>query len=489
MCLHTLKMMERGGIHDHIAQGFARYSTDKKWHVPHFEKMLYDQAQLVMSYLDAFLLTKEPLYAEVVRDIITYVTRDLSHPLGGFYSAEDADSFPSSSSSEKREGAFCVWSYEEICELLSAPVEEGKETKLFQVFNFHFSVAEGGNLHPYQDPHDEMKNQNVLIAHDDLALTASEFDMDEGECKQCLERCRLILYEARSLRPKPHLDDKMLTAWNGMMLAASARAGAVLNDKSYIERAIQAAEFVKKHLFRNGLLFRAAYKGEGEEVSLGSEIEGFADDYAWMVRGLFHLYDATLNEEWLRWAEELQDKQNELFWDETSGGYFMTKKDDDTILLRLKNDHDGAEPSVNSVSAGNLIYLFRLLNRPDYEEKASAIFKVFSDRLLKVPISLPEMVTAYMLFTYPDEQIILSGQRTTASLSAMLEVVHASRLNPNRTILLADADQDSFLYSRHNHLKKFVPKGAEATAYVCKDFACSLPFKCSSLLREKMVNG
>ncbi|KAL7638246.1 UNVERIFIED_CONTAM: hypothetical protein RMT77_010810 [Armadillidium vulgare] len=489
MCIHTLKMMDKGGIHDHISSGFARYSTDKKWHVPHFEKMLYDQSQLVMAYLDAFLCTKDQIFANVVRDIMTYVLRDLSHPLGGFFSAEDADSYPTHTSQKKKEGAFCVWTYQEICNLLSAPVAEDSDIKLFQIFSFHYSVAPSGNLDPYQDPHDELKNQNVLIVHGSISETASEFEISEEECKKYLERCREILYEARQERPRPHLDDKMLTAWNGMMLSASARAAAVLNDASYLERALKNAEFLKKYLYQDSCLLRAAYKGEDDQISLGPQIKGFSDDYAWVIRGLIHLYNATLDDQWLRWAEELQDKQNELFWDSEGGGYYMAQKEDESILLRLKDDHDGAEPSVNSVSAGNLIRLSRLLNRTDFEENAVIIFKIFNERLTKVPVSLPEMAAALMLHLHPAEQIIIAGDKDSPSVKEMLNVVHTSTFNPNFIILFADANvESSLLYSRHDKLRKYVPEDSEARAYVCKNFVCSLPLKTSSLLKEKIVN-
>ncbi|XP_047490222.1 spermatogenesis-associated protein 20-like isoform X2 [Penaeus chinensis] len=488
MALFTLKKMDQGGIHDHVAQGFARYSTDERWHVPHFEKMLYDQAQLTCSYLDAYVITGQSRFAEVVKDILTYVTRDLSHPCGGFYSAEDADSLPTHDAKEKREGAFCVWTYEEINQLLAVPVKEGHDTTLANVFCHHFSVAEGGNVNPYQDPHDELKNQNVLIEHSSIEETGEEFGLSEEECKAALTKSCQILYDIRQKRPKPHLDDKMLTSWNGMMLGAMARAGVILGEKSYIERAIQAADFVKTYLFKDGLLLRSAYSMEDGQVSVGSCLEGFVDDYAWMIRAFLNLYEATLDTSWLELAEELQDKENELFWDTQEAGYFMTKAGDSSILLRIKEDQDGAEPSANSVSVGNLLRLSPLLDRADYREKAEAIFQLFAERLNKIPIALPEMTTALLIHKKHPVQIILAGKKGTDATQKMLQAVHG-HLIPSRVILLADENHESLLYNRHSSLRHYHPKKPDETvAHVCQNFRCSLPVSNPEQLEETLNN-
>lgn len=487
MALHSLTMMAQGGIHDHVAQGFHRYSTDRQWHVPHFEKMLYDQAQLTHSYLDAFLTTREDLYSDVVVDILTYVTRDLSHPSGGFYSAEDADSLPTSDSKEKKEGAFCVWSYEEVSEILSETVRPGIETTLADVFSHHYSVAEGGNVNPYQDPHGELKKQNVLIVHGSLEETAQEFGLTNAECMDVLNRSRDILYKVREKRPRPHRDEKMVTCWNGMMIGAFARAGAVMKNKAYVERAVKAANFVKNNLFHNGQLYRVAYPDEKSTISLGGKISGFTDDYAWIVRGLIHLYEATLDCDWLIWAEEIQDKQNELFWDNTNKGYYMSQVDDSSILLKLKEDQDGAEPSGNSVSAGNLTLLGNLLERKDYKEKAKEIFSLFSDRLSKIPIALPEMTTALLISSKDPVHIILAGNPEKEDLSKLLSVIHG-HLAPNRTIMIASDNKESFMYKRHVELANYHPKtpDAAAAAYVCSNFVCALPVTSPELLQESL---
>ncbi|KAA0183360.1 hypothetical protein HAZT_HAZT002106, partial [Hyalella azteca] len=343
MALHSLNMMARGGIHDHISQGFARYSTDKSWHVPHFEKMLYDQAQLVHSYLDAFLVTGEQRYAEIVRDILDYVMRDLSHESGGFYSAEDADSLPTADSTEKKEGAFCVWRHDEVLNLLDGmkvSSDEGSDVNIAELFCHHYSVVSAGNVDPYKDPHDELKEQNVLIEHGSLQETAEEFSLSEEKTRQALEAARKKLHQHRLTRPRPHLDDKMVTAWNGMMLSAVSRAAVILAEERYAERAAAAVQFIIKHLSapEGGKLYRAAYRGDESQVTLGPHpTEGFCDDYAWTIRGLLLLYKSTLDQQHLLRAEALQEVQDSLFWDDKDGGYFITQAGDPSILVRLKD--------------------------------------------------------------------------------------------------------------------------------------------------------
>ncbi|KAJ4443022.1 hypothetical protein ANN_04672 [Periplaneta americana] len=263
MCLYTLKMMAKGGIHDHVAQ------ANERWHVPHFEKMLYDQAQLAVVYSAAYVATKDSLYAEIVRDILTYVNRDLSDKTGGFYSAEDADSYPTYGASHKKEGAFCVWTYNEARSLLSKPLPNNSDTSLASVFCNHYDVKPQGNVNPYQDPHDELKNQNVLIALDSEEETAEKAKLDVETVREALKEGREILYEARQKRPRPHLDDKMLTAWNGLMITGFAKAGQALQDDSYVQRAITAANFIKKHLYNPTAetLLRSCYRGTDGNIA------------------------------------------------------------------------------------------------------------------------------------------------------------------------------------------------------------------------------
>lgn len=267
MCLHTLSKIAKGGIHDHVSSGFARYSVDNDWHVPHFEKMLYDQAQLTTTFTDAYLATKDEFYADVVRDIIKYVKRDLKHEFGGFYSAEDADSFPSFGASSKQEGAFCVWEYEELKDLLSDI--DTDSINYFDIFCDYFSVESDGNVSPGSDPHGELTNKNVLIVYGSKEETAEKFGLTMEQFDKVISECVDILYKARNKRPRPHLDTKMLCSWNGLMIAGLAQAGQALGDKILVDDAIKTAKFIKQYLFNktNNTLIHSCYKADDGSIA------------------------------------------------------------------------------------------------------------------------------------------------------------------------------------------------------------------------------
>ncbi|KAK7481023.1 hypothetical protein BaRGS_00027742 [Batillaria attramentaria] len=448
MCLHTLKQMAKGGMHDHVAQGFHRYSTDRVWHVPHFEKMLYDQGQLAVSYLDAYQITKENVFAETARDIFQYVNRDLSHPAGGFYSAEDADSFPTADAKEKKEGAFCVWTWSELHSLL-----QGK------------------------DPHEELKHQNCLMVRDSVGETAAKFGLDVGMVEAALEKGREILYQQRLKRPRPHLDNKMVASWNGLMMSGMARGGQVLGDTELTNRAIKAAEFVQTHLYlsNENTLLRSCYTSlDGGVAQVPQPIRGFADDYAFVIRGLLDLYEACMDTRWLKWAERLQEQQDQLFWDEEGGGYYSSQDGDSSIVLRMKEDQDGAEPSPNSVSCMNLLRLASYLIRPQLQDKASHILRLFSERLTKVPVAVPELACALTFHLTSPKQIIIVGPPESEDTKAMLRAVHAHFI-PNKTLICLDGSTEGFLCEKLAMLKTLTMVDGKATAYVCENFACSLP--------------
>ncbi|XP_042150570.1 spermatogenesis-associated protein 20 isoform X5 [Ixodes scapularis] len=395
MCVNTLNKMARGGIHDHVAKGFHRYSTDGGWHVPHFEKMLYDQAQLARAYLEAFQATRDPHLAQVARDVLDYVERDLSHQSGGFYSAEDADSLPEASSGEKKEGAFCVWEEAEVRRLLPEPLPGCPGRTVADLFCRHFGVEAGGNVDPMQDPHDELKGKNVLVVRESQESLAERFGLELPVLRSLLEDARRVLLEARQRRPRPHLDDKFLAAWNGLMVSGFATAAKVLGDRRYAERALQAVAFLGQHLYdedRKSLL-RSAYRGEGGHVTQTARpIPGVLEDYAFTVQGLLDTYEACFEAPCLLRAEELQDAQDARFWDPDQGGYFLSSGEDAHLLLRLKDDQDGAEPSPNSVSLSNLVRLSVLLNRADLRERAQRLAEAYARRLSLLPLALPEMV-------------------------------------------------------------------------------------------------
>nr|XP_054762838.1 spermatogenesis-associated protein 20-like isoform X1 [Lytechinus pictus] len=478
MCVHTLKMMARGGIHDHVSQGFHRYSTDRFWHVPHFEKMLYDQGQLAVAYLDAYQITKESVFAEVARDILEYVGRDLSDKAGGFYSAEDADSLPTADENHKKEGAFCVWTDTEVRTHLSDKVEGSDTVTLADVFCMHYGIKPAGNVDFEQDPHGELKEQNVLIARGGLESTASMLGLDEGTVQGALDKSRKILHEIRLGRPRPHLDDKMLTAWNGLMMSGFSRAGQVLQSPEFTQRAEEAAMFIKQHLYdpSTGCLLRSAYRNkDGDIAQIPNPIQGFVDDYCFLIRGLLDLYEANYDEQWVEWASQLQEKLDELLWDTENGGYFSTTDKDSSILLRLKEDQDGAEPSANSVACLNLLRLSNYLNRPDYQDKAAKLFSVFGERLKKIPIALPEMASALLSQGTTAKQIIICGDRQGQDTRKLLQCVHSHYL-PNKIIILTDEGHTSTFLSSHLDILKTLKRiDGKATVYVCENYQCQLP--------------
>uniref|UniRef100_A0A8C4FEM2 Spermatogenesis associated 20 n=1 Tax=Dicentrarchus labrax TaxID=13489 RepID=A0A8C4FEM2_DICLA len=490
MALHTLRMMALGGIHDHVAQGFHRYSTDSSWHVPHFEKMLYDQAQLAVAYITASQVSGEQLFADVAKDILLYVTRDLSDKSGGFYSAEDADSVPASGGPEKREGAFCVWTATEVRELLPDVVEgaTGSATQA-DIFMHHYGVKVQGNVAPEQDPHGELQGQNVLIVRYSVELTAAHFGISVEKVNELLASARGKMAEVRKSRPRPHLDTKMLGSWNGLMLSAYARVGAVLGDKALLERAAQAGNFLKEHLWdaEQQTILRSCYRGDEMEVQ-SPPISGFLDDYAFIICGLLDLYEATLQTEWLQWAEELQLRQDELFLDDQGGGYFSSDPSDNTVLLQLKEDQDGAEPSGNSVSASNLLRLSHYTGRQEWLQRSQQLLAAFTDRLTRVPIALPEMVRTLMAQHYTLKQIVICGQRDAPDTASLLATINSLFL-PHKVLMLTDGDADSFLCQRLPVLSSMSQQDGVATAYVCQDFTCSLPVTDPQELRRLLLDG
>ncbi|XP_009878504.1 PREDICTED: spermatogenesis-associated protein 20 [Charadrius vociferus] len=454
MALHTLKMMAHGGIHDHIGQGFHRYSTDQHWHVPHFEKMLYDQGQLAATYSRAFQISGDEFFADIAQDILLYVSRDLSDQAGGFYSAEDADSYPTATSGEKQEGAFCVWAAEEIRALLPDPVEGATEgTTLGDVFMYHYGVKENGNVSPMQDPHQELKGKNVLIVRCSLELTAARFGL---ECPAA-----------------------------GLMISGFAQAGAALAEQEYVSRAAQAAAFLRRHLFdpASGRLLRSCYRGKDNTVEQSAvPIQGFLEDYVFVIQALFDLYEASLEQGWLEWALQLQHMQDKLFWDPKGFAYFSSEAGDPSLLLRLKNDQDGAEPTANSVTVTNLLRAACYSGHMEWVEKAGQILAAFSERLQKIPITLPEMARATAVFHHTLKQVVICGDPQGEDTKEMLRCVR-SIFSPNKVLMLADGDSAGFLYRQLPFLASLERKDGKATAYLCSNFACSLPVTSPQELR------
>jgi uncharacterized protein YyaL (SSP411 family) len=461
MATLTLQRMAEGGIHDHVAGGFHRYSVDDQWHVPHFEKMLYDQAQIALNYLEARQATGTEAFAWVARGIFDYVARHLTHPRGGFLSAEDADSLLAHGRPEHAEGAFYVWTKEEIDAALGADAE---------FFAGHFGIKPAGNVE--HDPQGEFTLKNVLHQQRPLARSAADAGLTLEVAVEKLLLCLEKLRAARATRPRPHLDDKILTAWNGLMISALARAAQVLGEPERLATATRAAEFLHAELWGDatGTLYRTWRGGRGDIV-------GFAEDYAYLIQGLLDLYEAGGGIRWLQWAERLQTRMDELFWDAAKGGYFNSRADDASVVVRLKEDYDGAEPAPNSVAAMNLVRLDWLLGseRGGYRAKAVATVEAFRTQWSEHPHALPQMLCALELVLESPRTVVLAGDAAGADYQALAAVL-AEKLGPRRAVLHADGGAaQRWLAERRPYLAEMKPQGGRATAYVCEDYTCRAP--------------
>ncbi len=460
MALVTLQKMAAGGMHDHLGGGFHRYSVDKFWHVPHFEKMLYDQAQLASSYLDAFQVTRDPAYEKTARDIFDYVRRDMTDPAGGFYSAEDADSLLEKGKPEHAEGAFYVWTKDEIAHAL------GEDAAA--IFDRVYGVEADGNAPEGSDPQGEFHGKNILIQRLTISDAAKFFRQSEPDLTASLAASQKKLLALRDQRPRPHLDDKIITSWNGLMISAFARGAQILDDPQYLASAQKAAHFIHDQLWKNGQLLRSYRQG-------ASEVSGFCDDYAALIQGLLDLYEADFDVAWLQWAVELQTRQDALFLDAEHGGYFSVTKDAPNILLRMKEDYDGAEPSPNSVAALNLQRLAQFTGQQDYATRAAATIRAFADQLTHAPTSLPQMLCALDASLAKPRQIVIAGSPDDPATRALLREVHTHYL-PDKILLLADhGPGQQWLAERLDFLKTVAPIDGKPAAYVCQDFVCQLP--------------
>ena len=456
MALFTLRKMAAGGMRDHLGGGFHRYSVDEFWHVPHFEKMLYDQAQLAVSFTEAWQLTHEEFFAGIARETLDYVLRDMTHPEGGFFSAEDADSLLSHGRPEHAEGAFYVWSREEIVDALGA--DEAS------IFCRHYGVEEVGNAPTGSDPQGEFKGKNILLERQDVATTARILGISAETVSKSLAIGRAKLSEQRAKRPRPHLDDKILTAWNGLMISALSKTCAALCEPRYLEAATKAANFLRRNLTAQGPLLRS-WRGEAGRIA------GFAEDYAFLIQGLLDLYEASWDADWLKWALDLQERQDALFRDET-GGYFSSAAGDPLVSVRMKEDYDGAEPSANSISALNLLRFARMLHDEALETRGRQILASSREALDRVPTAVPQMLVALDLALSPPAQAVVAGAREADDARKWNAKLHRDFL-PRRSLLLADGNR--FLMEKVPALASMKPLDGHAALYLCENFACQAP--------------
>ena len=475
MVLVTLRAMALGGMRDHIGGGFHRYSVDGDWRVPHFEKMLYDQAQLVLAYVEAAQLTGDPFFAEVAADTLAYVRRDLRHPDGGFFSAQDADSVPpeqtGAPSPHKSEGAFYIWRDEEIGQTLGADAD---------LVRMRFGIQPDGNA-PF-DPQNEFTHKNLLYTARSIDDITSSTGQPAEAVEAALARSRDVLLRLRSGRPRPHLDDKVLTAWNGLMIAAFARAGRVLDEGGgYVQDAHVAASFLRTHLWRadDQTLLRRYREGE-------SGAEASAEDYAYLIFGLLELFQAGGDPAWLQWALTLQLRLDDLFWDPIDGGWFSTTGKDPSVLLRLKEEYDGAEPAASSIAVMNLLTLSHLTGDADMAAHVERAFGSFGASASMRGRAVPMMLAALSTYHAGMPQVVIVGELGAHDSRALARVVHR-RYMPSAVIVPISSAHRAELARLLPWTGPLAMRNGRATAYVCRDFACEMPTSSPSELESQLA--
>lgn len=447
----TLDEMRKGGIYDHVGFGFHRYSTDERWLVPHFEKMLYDQAMLAMAYTEAYQATGKKLYAKTVDEIFTYVLRDMTNAEGGFYSAEDADS-------EGEEGKFYVWRLAELRDALE------KEDAGFAAAIF--GVKPEGNYH--DEATGRITGTNILHLSKSVEEIAEEHALSVHETEERLGRIRKRLFAYREQRVRPHRDDKVLTDWNGLMIAAFAKAAAVFDRPDYAVAAERAADFIfLKMRSADGRVLHRYREGE-------ASIPAYLDDYAFLIWGLIELYEATFDLRWLHDAIALNQEFLERFWDERTGGFFFTPDDGEKLLLRKKESYDGAVPSGNSVAALNLLRLGRITGDTSLEAKADELGRAFAGTIRQFPSAYTQFLAALEFALGPSFEVVIAGNPDAVDTRALVHALRSAFI-PNKTVLLRHEGIAAELAALAPYTAGHVEIDGRATAYVCSRFACEEP--------------
>ncbi|MGD8252891.1 MAG: thioredoxin domain-containing protein [Syntrophobacterales bacterium] len=438
----TLNGMRNGGIFDHIGYGFCRYSVDERWLVPHFEKMLYDQAMLTMAYTEAYQATGEARHGEVAAEILTYVLRDMTAPEGGFYTAEDADS-------EGEEGLFYVWTPTEIREHL------GKD--LGDLFCRFYDVGPHGN---FED------GRSILHTRIPLENFAARENMEIAELKDLFEGARERLFTEREKRIHPLKDDKILTSWNGLMIAAMAKAYQALGDQAYVDAAQAAAGFISNTLKKDGhRLFRRYRDGE-------VAYPGYLDDYSNFVWGLIELYEATFEASYLEEAINLNQTMIDLFWDETYGGFFYSGKENEVLIKQSKEIYDGAIPSSNSVAALNLMRLGHIIGDRDLVNRAEQLAGTFAKRIKAYPSAYTQFLAALDFIIGPSHEIVIVESQNGKSSKSMVEAIHRQFV-PNKVLLLRPADrQKDRIADLAPFIRKLGSKGDRPAVHICEQQSC-----------------
>ena len=445
MAESTLEKMARGGMYDQLGGGFHRYSTDAVWLVPHFEKMLYDNAQLVVAYLEAYQATKKPLYREIAKETLDYVLREMyDAEKGGFYSAQDADS-------EGVEGKFFVWSLDEVDRIL------GRENA--EIFCEYYDITESGNF----------EGENILHVQTPLDIFAKKLRRDEGELEAILLEEKQKLFEVREGRIKPGLDDKILTSWNGIMIRGMAVGYQLLNDQRYLEAAEKSADFILSELSQaNGLLLRTYRAGK-------SHLNAYLEDYSYLSAGLVALYEASFNPRWLQEAERLTEIMIEQFWDDSSSGFFFTGKAHESLIVQSKSAYDSATPSGTAMAVHSLLRLAKHLDRPDFREKAVQALGLYYHQMENAPSGSGQLLCELEFLLSTPKELAVVGEKNADDTKVVLQEIHG-RFLPNKILALLDPSDNQSSADASMPLttgKKQID--GKATVYVCENYACQVP--------------
>ncbi|MCZ7395161.1 MAG: thioredoxin domain-containing protein [Candidatus Methanoperedens sp.] len=444
----TLYAMRKGGIYDHIGFGFHRYSVDSGWLVPHFEKMLYDQAMLALAYVEAYQATGKEEYGKTCREIFTYVLRDMTSPEGGFYSGEDADS-------EGEEGKFYLWTEDEIRSVLS-----GEEALLIKKV---FNITHEGNF-----PEGKSTGRNIFYLSKSLYEKASFLKLSMEELQNRIVTARRKLFDVREKRIHPGKDDKILTDWNGLMIAALAKGAAVFDEPAYAGAAKQALDFILlKMSDKEGRLYHRYRGGE-------AAVPGFLDDYAFLIWGLIELYETTFEIRYLKKVHELCNDMIRHFWDEENRGFHLTADDAEKVLVRRKELYDGALPAGNSVAMLNLIRLGKMTANPEFEKKGVQIGRAFSKSISQAPAAYTMLMAALDFAIGPSSEVVVAGDMEAADTKNMLAALRREFI-PEKVVIFRPLGEAAEIIHLAGYTRNMLGMEGKATAYVCRDFSCRLP--------------
>ncbi len=458
----TLDAMRRGGLFDHVGGGFHRYSTDAEWRLPHFEKMLYDQAMHAWAYAEAYEATGAARFRRTAEEVIAYVLRDLRGPEGAFYSAEDADS-------EGREGAFYVWTVEEVKEVLEEPLAE----RVIAAYDLHVE----GNF--ADESTRERTGENVLHQARPLPDVAEELNITEDELRADLKRAREQLFARREERERPLLDDKVLTDWNGLMIAALARAARAFDAPAYADAASKAADFILEKM--RDAEGRLLHRYRGGEAAIRAHL----DDYAFLIYGLTALYEATFDPRWLEEATALADELTARFADDDRGGFYLTADDAEELLVRQKSFYDGALPSGNAMALAGLVRLARLTGRADLEEHAASVARAAGAHVRRQPAGFTALLSGLDLALGPAREVVISGDPAAADTQALLHVLRAA-YRPRSVALLRSGERAAALARVAPFTEAQTPVEGRAAAYVCEGHQCQAPTTDPAALRAAL---